>query len=633
MSGIVAMATGSREPIDQAVLARMLNQLERRGPDAQSYWLDGTVALGHTALHTTYESQAEAQPSTLDGRSWLTADVRIDDRAIVIAKLRAAGREVARGVSDDHLVLHAYSVWGVDCVDHLMGDFAFALWDDDTQTVFCATDQFGVAPLYFATPSGGLIVSNTLNCIRLHPGVTDTLCDQAIGDYLLFRMNTDLTTTTLADIHKVPAGHRMIWKNGESQTSRYWAPGEPDYRRRSEADYHEEFGALFEQAVLDRLRADAAGTHVSGGMDSTSVAAVLASAKKADGSSHDVRAYTQTYLDASLRVEQPFAQLVADKLHLPIQFHPGHDAGPMFDSDFRDAGTLPPEPSFVTSSAGRQRIFEDVQSYGNVLFAGFGGDPLLDPTVHDRGQPGGRLTKLADARQHWQTHGEFPRQLIPFRGRKKPQRADTAGNGELPGWVVGDFAARIDLADRQARHRIHSGPLTNRRQSMADHGLWRKIFDWHDPGFSGVPVKVRFPFFDVRLVTWAMSVPPDPWFYKKYLLRELMREKLPPEIVERPKTALPGNALRFKLESPGSMAGLRAALQEPQLEPFVNAATFLDSVENAKTLTSGNLKAIMRVASLAIWLGMYQHSDAWSANQNDEHLTRFIRRSAPKRGR
>ena len=628
MSGIVAMVTGSRQPIDQLLLARMLNQLEKRGPDSQAYWLEGPIALAHTGLHATYESDGETQPSTLDGKTWLTADARVDDRTSLIAKLTSRGRHIERTVSDDHLILHAYAVWGVDCLDHLIGDFAFVLWDEHAQTLVCATDQFGVAPLYFATPAGGLVVSNTLNCIRLHPDVTDALCEQAIGDYLLFRMNTDLATTALADVHKVPAGHRMTWKNGQLDVRRYWAPGEPDYRRRSEAEYHEEFGELFELAVLDRLRRDAAGTHLSGGMDSTSIAAVLAGAKKLDGSRADIRAYTQTQLDESLRVEKPLAQLVADHLDIPIQFHAGHDASPMFDTDFRHTGALPPEPSFVTTSSARRRIFEDVRTYGNVLFAGFGGDPLLDPTVDYRSQPGNRLAILADARQHWRIHGAPPTYLLPRRVRTNPQ---DVGQAAVPDWIAGDFAARTDLEGRHARHMEHSSPHSNRRHSMADHGLWRRVFDWHDPGFSGVPVKVRFPFFDVRLVEWALTVPPRPWFYKKHVLRQLMQERLPHEVIERPKTALPGNPLRSKLQTAESMAALESVLHEPRLEPFVRTSTFLDSVEPIDLLTSSDLKAIMRLVSLATWLGMYSSGEAWSGNQNGKHLTQFIRRGDPER--
>src|SRR2546427_8083032 len=109
--------------------AQMTSFMTFRGPDAQEIWVGGNVGFGHTLLRTTDERQCARQPFTLDGHIWITADARVDAQSNLIAKLAARGEYVEHGASDAELLLRAYRTWGEDCVEHLLGDFAFAVWD------------------------------------------------------------------------------------------------------------------------------------------------------------------------------------------------------------------------------------------------------------------------------------------------------------------------------------------------------------------------------------------------------------------------------------------------------------------------------------------------------------------------
>ncbi|MEP6012670.1 MAG: asparagine synthase-related protein, partial [Parasphingorhabdus sp.] len=291
MSGICGYFRQDGRHIEEQVFADMLFLLERQGPDDQAYWQNGSVALGHTLLKTTRESEHEAQPSTLDGKTWLTADARIDGRVELIAKLHSKDVTVSQSVTDDHLILHAYAVWGADCLEHLIGDFAFILWDEKQKQLFCATDHMGVSPLYSAQVRGGFLVSNNLTAIRAHPQISNVLNEQAIGDYLMFRLNFTPDSTSFRDIKKLPAGHSIIVNQDTMRMQQYWSVPKPDYKRRTQAQYLEEFGSLFKQSVADRMRTDSIGTHLSGGMDSTSITAMLAELRN-EGGANDVNAYT-----------------------------------------------------------------------------------------------------------------------------------------------------------------------------------------------------------------------------------------------------------------------------------------------------------------------------------------------------
>ncbi len=143
----------------------------------------------------------------------------------LIAELKAEGET---GLSqstctDAELILRAYRCWGTACVEHLLGDFAFGIWDDGRQQLFCARDHMGVKPFYYARIGSGVIFSNTLDCIRRHPAVSDRLNDLAIADFLLFGVNQDQETTSFAEIQRLAPAHSLIWSQNGLQLSRYWS--------------------------------------------------------------------------------------------------------------------------------------------------------------------------------------------------------------------------------------------------------------------------------------------------------------------------------------------------------------------------------------------------------------------------
>jgi asparagine synthase (glutamine-hydrolysing) len=189
MSGITGIYRLDGRPVDPALLTRMTEFMAYRGPDARDMWSEGPVGFGHTMLRTTEESLTERQPCSLDGQIWITADARVDARQDLVAVLEARGRRYVKEANDPQLILHSYHVWGEQCVEYLMGDFAFAIWDGRQQRLFCARDHFGVKPFYYACVDGSLVFSNTLNCLRRHPAVSDKLNELALADFLLFGLN------------------------------------------------------------------------------------------------------------------------------------------------------------------------------------------------------------------------------------------------------------------------------------------------------------------------------------------------------------------------------------------------------------------------------------------------------------
>ena len=158
----------------------------------------------------------------LEGKLWITADARIDARAELIAKLRDHGELCSLSDPDCELILHAYRAWGEKCVEHLLGDFAFAIWDARSRRLFCARDHFGVKPFFYARVGDSFIFSNTLNCVRIHPAVSDELNELAIADFLLFDGNQEPDTTAFSDIRRLRAAHVLSLQDGSLSDRRYW---------------------------------------------------------------------------------------------------------------------------------------------------------------------------------------------------------------------------------------------------------------------------------------------------------------------------------------------------------------------------------------------------------------------------
>ncbi|MCK0127578.1 asparagine synthase-related protein [Erythrobacter sp. F6033] len=626
MSGICGYFRYDGKQVEGDVLADMLHILRAQGPDEQAYWQAPNIALGHTQLKTTREAATEQQPSSLDGQIWVTADARIDGRLDLIAKLRGKGVDVEQTVSDDHLILHAYMVWGADCLKHLIGDFAFILWDDRRQDMFCATDQMGVSPLYYAQIDGGILASNNVNAIRAHPAVSSILNEQAIGDYLLFRMNHAAKRTTFRDIHKLAPGECLTANRGKLLVGQYWAMSEAEPRRRNPAEIREEFDFLFTQAVSDRCRDDYAGTHLSGGMDSTSIAAILAELRGRK-SSLAVNAYTYVPALDRLSLERPFAEKVADKLNIPSRVFKDDSEFPLPDITGRE--DLPPEPSFTSRSTTRFRIFGDSVNKGRNFFAGYGGDPLLHPpldywgNLRKSGQYGLMLSELA---QYTKVYGKPPLRALAqsFQNGRDVRRGPVTR--KVPNWLAQPFVSRAALQERFQNLTGIASLNDSPRKDMAIHPLWRRIFEWHSPAYSMLPMKLCFPFFDVRLVEMMQSVRVYPWMANKLLLRQIMHNRLPQEVLQRPKTAFPANQMAALFEESGVPDWQKILPLGDHVEEFIDVSALRESLADGKNLTTQDTRAVNRIGSLAIWLNLYNKQINLGVMQRCEKLTNFKKR-------
>ena len=553
MSGIAGIVNLDGAPVDRRLLRRMTAYLARRGPDALATWSDGHVGLGHTLLRTTDTSASERQPCTLDGRVWIASDARVDGRSDLTRRLESLGCGDLAAATDVDLILHAYGVWGEGCVEHLIGDFAFAIWDQRRGRLFCARDHFGVKPFYYAQVRDCFVFSNTLAAVRLHPSIPDELNELAIGDFLLFGFNQEPTTTSFADVHRLAPAHCLSVSPQGTRARRYWTlPTDGQIRYRRSRDYVEQFDELLRAAVGDRLRTERAGVWMSGGLDSTAITATAQTLLTAQSASPDLRAYTVVFDHLFPDDERRYTRVAADALEIPVQYLLADEYGP-FDG-WDQPELLTPEPIDDPFLLLRRNQLRQAAAHAPLLLSGDGGDEVLWRSD---------LLDLVGRMRPWLLCADVA--CAVFRHRRRPslglraklesRRHDGRAVAGYPRWLDAAFARRLRLPARwEALSGRRTTPSPHPRRPEAYRRLtsvlWSSCFEWSDPGVTGVAVEVRYPFLDVRLVGYLLAIPPIPWCHDKTLLRVTMRGMLPEPVRLRPKTPLAGDPLQAHLRRP-----------------------------------------------------------------------------------
>jgi asparagine synthase (glutamine-hydrolysing) len=579
LSGFVGILNLDGAPVDCDLLERMTRFLEFRGPDAQGIWRDGAAGLGHTLLRTARatvpNAEIDKQPTGLDGRLWIVADARIDAREELIAKLKAksaSASELSLSTPDSQLILHAYDAWGDTCIEHLIGDFSFAIWDTHERRLFCARDQFGVKPFFYARLGPLIIFSNTLNCIRQHPSVSNRLNDLAIADFLMFDMNQDPATTSFADVQRLPAAHTLTCEREQVSVRRYWelSVTRPIHFSHDE-EYIERFRELLDLAVDDRLRTNSAGVLMSGGLDSPIVAASAQRAFTRNGGVSVLRAYTEVFDRLIPHEERHYATLVSNALKIPIEYRV-NDHCTIFERADRPEYHSP-EP---VHSAWADHTLDDLRQLAarsQVALTGFGGDPALCGriSVHFRQlietKQFGRA--LADAVRYLTVEGRFSR--LYLRTRWKIVFDSKSQAPVYPGWLNEDLENRLGLRDRWELLSRAKAPEAAARPEAHEamvSPMWVNLFEIYDPGTTRVPVEVRHPIFDLRLVNFLLALPRLPWCCDKELFREAARGVLPDAVRLRRKSPLAADPL-IELLNPREAAWVDRFEQVPELKRYV----------------------------------------------------------------
>jgi asparagine synthase (glutamine-hydrolysing) len=581
-----------------------------RGPDAQAVLCKGAVGLGHTLFRTTWESAHERQPLTLDQQVWIVADARVDAREDLVRKLGRAHDLALNQTPDVELILRAYLKWGEACLDHVIGDFSFAIWDGRSRRLFCARDHFGVKLFYYAWVGATFIFSNTIATLRLHPRVTDRLNEQALGDFLLFDCNWTLDTTFFADIQKLPAAHQLIVADTGLARRKYWqlvAPERVSYRREEECV--EGFRERLDQAVADRLRTEKVSISFSGGLDSTNMALAARNVDRRRGQQTDLKAVTVVYDTLIPDDERHYSEMAAQCLNIPVHYL-------CADSDQPYAGwsellCYQPEPLHDPRWIGSVNFYNICSAHGVVLLDGQGADEIFPTTwLSTQLRYQGLPQALTDFCRSIFRHHVFPRlgtgMLVSFRKFWRP--GISPATATFPDWLRPEFARRLLLLDRWGLGRNKESQTIDPLDALATPPerrfiapLWDHYLYSADIGQHGVPVETRLPYLDLRVVAFGLGLPRMPWSCHKHLLRRL-GATLPKEITSRPKTPLRGDPIARSLQhNKELLLKLAQSPLVPLLEEMICVSRWRKALRET-SFETWPLWESLRVVTLNYWL-------------------------------
>jgi asparagine synthase (glutamine-hydrolysing) len=274
MCGICGVIGGD-PGLEQPRVARMAAALAHRGPDADGFYHDEFAVLGHRRLSIIDLATGDQPLTNEDGSLWIVFNGEIYNFPELRSELEARGHRF-RTRTDTEVILHLYEDEGAACVHRLRGMFAFAIWDRRRREVFAARDPFGQKPFHYAVQGGRFLFASEIKGLLAHGDLAQEPEPAAIDSYLAQRFVAP-PLTMFRGIHKLAAGHTLVWRDGEVRTHRYWEPRFEQGARRSDADWIEELRARVDDAVQSHLVSDVpVGALLSGGIDSSIVTALAA---------------------------------------------------------------------------------------------------------------------------------------------------------------------------------------------------------------------------------------------------------------------------------------------------------------------------------------------------------------------
>ena len=573
-----------RAPLDRDLIVRMADRLRHRGPDGDGYLIAPGVALGHRRL-AIIDPAGGAQPMyNEDGSVAVVFNGCIYNFRELRTKLQTAGH-VFKTNCDTEVIVHAWEEWGVDCVTHFRGMFAFALWDARAESLFLARDRLGKKPLYYAElPNGRIVFGSELKALLVDPEISREIDPYAVDDFFAYGYIPD-PRTIYRSVAKLPPAHVLLAQRGSRpRISRYWDLAFVP-RQRSEAEACEELIEHLHDAVSVRLVSDVPlGAFLSGGVDSSAVVASMSSLSSEPVSCFSVEFGVRGF------DETAYARDVAERFHArhfvdkvdPADLLSLDDLISTYDEPFGDSSAIP-----------TSRVCAAARRHVKVALSGDGGDEQF----------------AGYRRYKWHVAEERVRRLLPDSLRQR-LFATLAGLYPDLGWAPRPLRAKHtleELAQSPADAFFHSVAVTSdamrrrlfserftrelqghdakslirRHMAMANtddplaQALYTDIKTWLpgdiltkvDRASMANSLEVRAPFLDHQFVEWAATLPAGLKLHRgtsKYILKRALDPLLPREILYRPKQ---GFSMPIAHWFRGPLrARLRSAIGSPMLQ-------------------------------------------------------------------
>ena len=528
----------------------MVARLRHRGPDSSGSWVapTGRCVVGHTRL-AVIDLETGGQPILNETGSIATVvDGVIYNYKSLRSRLKDRGH-VFRSAGDCEVVVHAYEEWGVDLVEHLRGQFAFAVWDDEAGRLMLGRDRMGIKPLFVYHDGEQLAWASELKGLMQYPDLDAGLKPSALPSYLAFGY-VPTPGTFYRNTRALPRASCLILEEGFQPRIRpYW---EADFNPRPVpwGRAKREVRRLVRQAVKRSLVAEVpVGVLLSGGLDSTIIAAVMSSLTQGP-----LRTFTASFGGSPTYDEAAFARLVSQRLRtVHSEVHVGPDCIEQLDTlvdahdgPFGDSSAL---PTYAVAQLAREKVTVALSGEGSdELFCGYPRFRAMEMASTLPGWAAVVGRRILSSLPHDPQHRGSKRRILRF--------LEAAGLPEEERWLqwVGFFVSDLGrvmksdagpLPDVAAsiRKAMNEGSNVLARSLSANFGtdLVDDLLVKADRMGMGNSLELRVPFLDTDLVEYASGLPPGHLRRRgklKYLLRKAFSDVVPRVVLERGKQGL-----------------------------------------------------------------------------------------------
>jgi len=623
MCGIAGyLEVQTRRCLKPQVLERMTGVIHYRGPDAHGMRHHGPVALGHRRLSIVDLSPLGQQPlSNEDGNVWIVYNGEIFNHADLRPALEEAGHRY-RSRSDTETIVHAWEEYGPACLDRFRGMFAFALWDERSQTLFCARDRLGIKPFYYFWDGATFVFASEIKALLEHPAVPCEFEDSLLGEYLAFGYISS-EQTLFRGIRKLMPGHwlriELNSPNPQPQIQRYWDVPEAleAHPGKDAPEWIAECRRRLEETVRMRLMSDVPlGVFLSGGVDSSAIAALAARMKSGEPLKTFSVGYTATEYSELPFARQAAAAIGSDHYEVVVGMEEFFEALPrlIWHED---------EPIAWPSSVALYFVSRLAAEHVTVVLTGEGSDELFAGYARYRQYllaqralpfyrmlPGALRERLrgmiaesqlasAGVRRKLQ-HTLLGREdsleslyLDNFYGAFSGQEIEGLLGCSSPN-VYRSFLERWDLAR----------PLLNRMLYADQKTYLIELLMKQDQMSMANSLESRVPLLDHTFVEFAATVPDGLKIHgkeQKYIFKKAVEDLLPREIVYRTKMGFP-TPLRDWLRQKQAQPLLDLLLSSRGLVgEYLNRDAVRRLVERHRSGSEDGTDRLWRLINLELW--------------------------------
>jgi len=557
MSAISLLWSTSRALAADHAHAQMLAALALYGPDGAVAEGDEHIALGVNVFSSLPENKFDRQPLWSPNRSCcLIADVRLDNRDDLARGLNLAHPEE---LADSAFLLHAWERWGVACLDHLIGGFAFAVWTPGKNEVFAARDHAGERPLFYHRSADFFALASMYKGLLALP-ISRDLRESKAADWIGC-LAPDWSTTFYKEIDRLPPGHFLRVTPGSLSVTRYWSPARAKpIRFRKDAEYAEALLEIFDRATQARLRSTyPIGSMLSAGLDSSSVTASAARLLASEGKR--LTSFTSVPRpDFAAAVPPGFFPMEAEGAAAVASLYPNIDHVLLDSRGYPLMETLrrwidavdepigaPVNLLWLTAmfDQAKQRdirvVLEGTQ--GNVTFSYNTWTPLSDLLRRGRWIQLARLISAVCRRGALARSSAVRLTLQPFfPGWLRRMRVPKSSRECLRECLVNPALKKQYNLDERVFNTFHPAGRNAMEEHLAlfegfDHGAFRAGLE------AANGIEVRDPTADKRLYEFSFAIPPEQFLaegHNRSLARRAMKDRLPQSVLSNYMRGLQG---------------------------------------------------------------------------------------------